>query len=114
MTDPVNLANLREMTGGDAAIERELFAVFMDSSEKCFANLEANAAAGQEEAWRTEAHAWKGMSLNLGAESLGHLCANAQMKNTAPPEEKAKILAEIKDEYEKVKQYLKSVYPTTA
>ena len=110
MTGPVNLDNLREMTGGDETVERELFNVFLDSSNKCLTALQASTTAGQEETWQTEAHAWKGMSLNLGAEKLGELCACAQMNNRASPEEKARMLNEISQEYDKVKQYLKNIY----
>lgn len=108
MSDPVNLENLREMTGGDKALEKELFDVFLTSSDDCLKALESNQGAGQEETWRTQAHAWKGMSLNLGAEPLGKLCAEAQMNHLAPPEEKARMLAAIKTEYENVRTYLQS------
>ncbi|MGE4351951.1 MAG: Hpt domain-containing protein [Bdellovibrionales bacterium] len=108
MTEAVNLENLREMTGGDSALEKELFDVYVSSSDDCLKALEANQGAGQEETWRTQAHAWKGMSLNLGAEPLGQLCAQAQMNHLATPEEKAKMLEAIKAEYDKVKQFLET------
>jgi len=106
MTDPVNLENLREMTGGDLALEKELFEVFLTSSQDCLNALQANAGAGQEETWRSQAHAWKGMSLNLGADELGKLCAEAQMNHLAPPEKKAEMLAAIDAAYAKVKAFL--------
>lgn len=106
MTDPVNLDNLREMTGGDPALEKELFGVYISSSENCLATLKDNVAAGKEETWRTQAHAWKGMSLNLGAEALGALCADAQMNHLAPQEKKTEMLANIEAEYTRVKAYL--------
>ncbi len=109
MTDSVNLENLHDMTGGDKELEKELFEVFFTSSEDCLNALKANQSAGQEETWRTQAHAWKGMSLNLGAEPLGQLCAQAQMNHLAPPEEKARMLAGIEEEYQKVKTFLKAV-----
>ncbi|MFA6280482.1 MAG: Hpt domain-containing protein [Bdellovibrionales bacterium] len=109
MTDSVNLENLREMTGGDKDLEKELFDVFITSSDDCLNSLKANLDAGNEETWRTQAHAWKGMSLNLGAGTLGTLCAEAQMNHIAPQDEKEKLLAAIEAEYEKVKTYLKNV-----
>lgn len=108
MTEPVNLDNLHEMTGGDSDLEKELFEVFVTSADDCLNALESSQGAGQEETWRTQAHAWKGMSLNLGAEPLGKLCAEAQMNHLASPEEKAKMLAAIKAEYELVKTFLKT------
>ncbi|MDD2325348.1 MAG: hypothetical protein PHW63_05015 [Alphaproteobacteria bacterium] len=107
MTDPVNLDNLHEMTGGDSELEKELFTVYLGSAEECLTALHANQGAGGEETWRTQAHAWKGMSLNLGAEKLGGLCATAQMNHLAPPDEKAKMLAEIEAEFAQVKDFLK-------
>lgn len=108
MTEPVNLENLREMTGGDTELEKELFEVYLNSSEDCLKNLRISQSAGHEETWRTQAHAWKGMSLNLGAEALGKLCAEAQMNHVASEEEKAKMLAAIEAEYEAVKAFLKT------
>jgi HPt (histidine-containing phosphotransfer) domain-containing protein len=109
MADPVNLDNLREMTGGDKALEKELFDVYLTSSEECLAKLRENTDDGKEEEWRTQAHAWKGMSLNLGADELGRLCADAQMNNLVPSEKKIEMLAAIEAEYGKVKAYLKGV-----
>lgn len=106
MTNPVNLENLREMTGGDRSLEKELFDVYITSAEECLKGLKANIGPGAEEAWRTQAHAWKGMSLNLGAEALGKLCAEAQMNHTAPTEQKQQLLAVVEEEYAKVKAYL--------
>lgn len=108
MTESVNLDNLHEMTGGDNDLEKELFEVYISAAEACLKALETNQGAGQEEVWRTQAHAWKGMSLNLGAEPLGKLCAEAQTKHLAPPEEKAKMFETIKAEYELVKAFLKT------
>ncbi|NTU76908.1 MAG: hypothetical protein HGA90_03725 [Alphaproteobacteria bacterium] len=109
MTSPVNLDNLREMTSGDAALEHELFEVFVSSSEECLAGLTASCGLGAEKVWYTQSHAWKGMSLNLGAEKLGTLCAEAQMNASAGAAEKEKMLAEIKEEYGKVKSFLKEI-----
>lgn len=106
MTDPVNLDNLREMTGGDKDLEKELFSVYISSAEACLNSLRAATDETTTETWRTQAHAWKGMSLNLGAENLGALCASAQMAHTAPKEEKLKMLASLEEEYAKVKVFL--------
>jgi len=109
MTDIVDLTNLREMTGGEKALETELFNVYLQSSNECLAALRANMGTGQEEIWRTQAHAWKGMSLSRGAGELGRLCAEAQMNHLAPPEQKQSMLAAIEAEYQKVKDFLDKV-----
>lgn len=106
--NPVNLNNVREMLGNDPAREKELFQIFIESADECLGILRTSCGPGAEEMWRTQAHALKGMSLNLGAAKLGEMCANAQKSNTASQEEKQKILAEIEAEYAKVKQFLES------
>lgn len=106
----VNLENLRGITNGNAELEKELFDVYVESADVCLKALEDNQGEGQDQEWRTQAHSWKGMSLNLGAEILGKLCAEAQLNHTAAPEEKAKMLEAIKAEYENVKKFLKETY----
>jgi HPt (histidine-containing phosphotransfer) domain-containing protein len=104
----VNLDNLREMTGGDPDLEKELFTVYLDSAEICLNALRESCGAGAEETWRTQAHAWKGMSLNLGADLLGKLCAEAQMGNTAPEDKKRELLQSIEAAYAEVKTFLQA------
>ncbi|MDD5586596.1 MAG: Hpt domain-containing protein [Alphaproteobacteria bacterium] len=106
MNIPVNLDNVREMLGGDPAREKELFGIYMEASEECLTIMEANFAPENEENWRRQAHSLKGMSMNLGAEVLGKLCAEAQNNNTATPDEKKTMLTAIQDEYKRVKEYL--------
>jgi HPt (histidine-containing phosphotransfer) domain-containing protein len=109
MTDQaVNLDNLREMTGGDVALERELFTVYLDSAQGCLEALRQSCGAGAEETWRTQAHAWKGMSLNLGADKLGGLCAEAQHGAHEPEATKTALLASIEAAYTEVKAFLEA------
>ena len=56
--------------------------------------------------WRRQAHALKGMSLNLGATKLGNLCDKGQDSPLAPPAEKNELLKNIRAEYEEVRQFL--------
>ncbi len=109
MSETVNLENLREMTGGDPDLEKELFSVYLQGSEDCLTAMQASTGGGQEETWRAQAHAWKGMSLNLGAAALGALCAQAQMNPQASEADKKALLAQITDEYAKVKAFLSAL-----
>lgn len=106
MTEAVNLDNLHEMTGSDPDLEKELFGVFLTSAEKCLEAMRASTGVGAEETWRTQAHAWKGMSLNLGADTLGRLCAQAQSSNNAAESEKKALLEQIEAAYAEVKTFL--------
>lgn len=98
MTDPVDLANLREMTDGDVEMEQMLFEEFYSSSDKMLATLGANICDGESEEWRSSAHALKGTSLNMGADKLGELCKHAQEAHGAPMVEKQRLFSEIKEE----------------
>lgn len=103
---PVNLDNVREMLGHDPVREKELFQIFIESADENIDGLVKSTGPGAEENWRTQAHALKGMSLNLGATKLGDLCATAQKGNAASQTEKEAMLSEIQAEYAKVRDFL--------
>lgn len=109
MSDPVNLDNLHEMTSGDTALEKELFEVYITTAQDCLDQLKTNTSAENEEVWRTQAHSLKGMSLNLGAEKLGAICATAQTEYMLPEEKKLEMFAEIESEFTLVAAFLKKV-----
>lgn len=102
MTDCVDLANLRTITGGDPGVERELFTIFIESAAECISALQANTGADGSDEWRRQAHAFKGISHALGATHLGDLCREAQH---CPPEnldEKARLANAIAAEHARV------------
>jgi len=106
MSEPVDLKNLREMTDGDKEMEKSLFQEFFSSFEDGIKALKASLGDIAAETWRKNAHALKGISLNLGANKLGELCKSAQEKNTSPQDAKKSLLAEIEWEYAEVKKFL--------
>jgi len=108
MTDPVDLENLREMIGNDKAIEKELISVFLTSSDECLESLKENTSDENNETWKSQSHAWKGLALNLGANQLGELCSEAQNNKDLNEISKKELLTKIIDEYEKVKIFLKT------
>jgi HPt (histidine-containing phosphotransfer) domain-containing protein len=105
----LDLSNLREITGGDSGIEKQLFQAFLESSEECLAALAGGWQSGKEEVWRKQSHALKGSALNLGAIPLGEICKEAQDSFEAPPEKKQALLASIQAEYAEVKEELKKL-----
>lgn len=109
MTEPVDLTDLREMTEGDAEMEKELFEEFFSSSEECIATMEANCADGINEPFRAGAHALKGTAINLGATRLSELCKTAQESHAVSAEEKKGLVDGIKNEYSQVKSFLEGV-----
>jgi HPt (histidine-containing phosphotransfer) domain-containing protein len=111
MSPPVNLTNLREITGGDHEIEQELFVVFLESAQVCLKGLRDSLADTDHVIWRKQAHALKGISYNLGAQLLGDLCKMAQDDSTTSQEQKTQLLTAIEGEYGLVESYLKDLKP---
>lgn len=106
MKPAVDLTNLIEMIGDDPAMLNDLFREFISSFENGYAMLDKNSKDEDQETWRTQAHALKGICFNLGAEALGELCKQAQNSKEAPIEEKKQLLASIHHEYQNVKSFL--------
>lgn len=105
MLNPVNLVNLREITGGDFELELSLFEEFISSSNNLVKNLEQALQNKDCESWRKSAHSLKGVAFNLGATKLGELSKKAQ-ENYKESNEKNEMLETIIDEHKKVIEFL--------
>lgn len=106
MNTSVDLTNLHEMTGNDAALEKELFHIFLVTAAESITILRNSCEPDATEAWRKAAHALKGISLNLGAEALGKLCQDAQENAAAAPDKKHATLTAIEAEHMRVEEFL--------
>lgn len=105
----VDLSNLRMATDGDKELEKELFDEFITSSAELIGTLEEHARSmNDNETWRSVSHALKGICANLGAANLADICKESQEACNAPLPDKQDILARIKQEHEKVVQFLQS------
>lgn len=74
----LNLEQLREMGMGDAEFIRELADMMVDDSRTRLENMKQ---AHQQQDWQAlgkEAHSLKGAALNVGAEVLAEMCAEAE------------------------------------
>lgn len=109
MKPVVDLSIFHEMTGSDLVLERKLFKVFFESSTQCLAIMQANWHRNGEQAWRQQAHAFKGLCLNIGAGHLAQLCEKAQNCDAEKPEKKLKLLKSIQNEFGQVRQYLEKI-----
>jgi HPt (histidine-containing phosphotransfer) domain-containing protein len=69
---------LRELTDGDAEFERELLETFADSARSLLADLRASLMARNAAAVATDAHALKGVCLNIGAISMARCAAELE------------------------------------
>ncbi|WP_019959667.1 Hpt domain-containing protein [Woodsholea maritima] len=67
--------HLARYTGGDAALEAELFGLFLRQAETCIERLKI---AQNDQAWRDAAHTLKGSARGIGAMALGHACEIAE------------------------------------
>lgn len=106
MADPVDLDNLRSMTDGDAEMEKILFEEFFSCFDSTIVQMQNNYSEDKAEEWRKDAHALKGVSLNLGAIQLGELCKKAQDEYATGSDSKDEMLKNIKAEYEAVRQFI--------
>ncbi len=106
MNIPVDLTNLREITGGNKKMEAALFKEFISSCDSYILELSKVLDVDKKETWYTISHAFKGISINIGAKHLGELCREAQDNNAAPLEKKTVMLKDIEQEYSEVKKYL--------
>ncbi len=113
MNPHVDLRGLREITEGDAALERELFAIFIASSGECLQALAASQYPDKTEIWRQQAHALKGAALNLGAARLGELARQAQDNSGSGPIEKNRMLLALQAEFKQVCQFIGALHPLT-
>lgn len=109
MGDHVDLTNLRSMTDGDVEMEKILFEEFCSSFESRLLILRESFKKEAAETWRTNAHALKGISLNLGAMKLGELCKAGQDGAHNNEDEKSELLKKIEAEYAEVKQFLQNL-----
>jgi HPt (histidine-containing phosphotransfer) domain-containing protein len=104
----LDFSNLRRITGGNAMVESELFQIFLESAHECLTFLREACDSNDEGVWRTQAHAFKGISFSIGADDLGRLCKEAQENYIRPLEYKRAMLARIEKEFSEVEQELKA------
>lgn len=71
-------SRLRDLTEGDAEFERELLETFVASARVMLAELRAGLMARDAVAIAKEAHALKGVSLNVGATSMAKFAAELE------------------------------------
>lgn len=106
--NPVDMEHLRMFTDGNAEEEKELFEAFFSQAENSVEALQNSFSNDDNENWRSAAHRFKGASANLGANTLAKHCKQAEDGFELSSDEKKKILSEIQDELNKVRDFLKN------
>ena len=107
---PVDLSYLREITDGEKALERELFALFFTNTDHYLKGLSAHCIDGEDQDWRVLSHEMKGACASIGACKLADFCNTAQLQFEASATEKKAILGDITAELQVVKRFLSSLY----
>jgi chemotaxis protein histidine kinase CheA len=75
MIQPIDFAHLATYTGGDRALEDEVFALFREQAEMWLRLLTVDAAV---EDWMSAAHSLKGSARGVGAFGLAACCEAAE------------------------------------
>jgi len=109
MDEGLDLSSLRQITGGDKALEAELFAVFNESTSECLVSLRVAFDREDDAGWRDAAHALKGASGSMGAMMLHDVCREAQNAFKTEREAKQSLLHAIEVELERVQALLKAL-----
>lgn len=95
---PVDLAFIRQFSGGDADHERHLATIFIRQSEHVRGALHNACIDGPSPAWCEAAHFLKGSAGSLGAKTLYGLCTQAQQQADATAEQRRALLIPIEAE----------------
>ena len=99
----MDVAALRELTGGDAEFERELTEIFIASGDQNLRDIRAALRVQDLETIGKRAHTLKGASANIQASSLS--AAAADLERAA----KAKKFAEVERLVQKLSDRLQAV-----
>ncbi len=104
---PVDLVQLRAFTEGDIEFEKQCIGVFLNQSNENLRVLGETCIDGRSEVWVETAHMFKGGAASIGAVVLSKLCCDAQYLADATADQRKTFFQKIKDEYQKVTDYLK-------
>jgi HPt (histidine-containing phosphotransfer) domain-containing protein len=96
MTTPpaIDLEHLKRYSGGDLALEAEVFALFRQQTELWMRLLEPD---GDEESWASAAHSLKGSARSIGAHALAKACEIAEALGKASITERAIAAQDVRE-----------------
>ena len=103
---PINLEKLREVTEGDAALERQLFMLYFDTAERCLASLKTQIHVDDGATWKNAAHELKGASANIQAGKIAELCKFSEHL-PADEEERERTCQLIEEGLAEIRAFLK-------
>ena len=100
-----DLKALREITDGDAEIERQLVRLFCKCADNCIGRLQAMVMSGESEPWHMILHEFKGAAGNIHADMLAELCSKYEHID-AVPDARIRALADIRAAYDALRPLL--------
>ncbi len=101
--DVIDFEHLARYTGGDAALEAEIFALFREQLALWMRLLVPDADA---ESWQSATHSLKGSSKGVGAMAMADACAAAENIPVANTIERALAVQNITKEAERIVHFL--------
>lgn len=75
---PVDMAHLARYTGGDTALNAEVFGLFVNQASELMHQLESVIRTGDTKQWRHVTHTVKGAARGIGAFGLADAAASAE------------------------------------
>lgn len=96
---------LMSVIENDVEFERELFSIFTENASRNFIKMEESIGKDNQ-AWYMSSHAFKGAAASIGAFDLSRILETAQKSMDADSETKSKILAEAKEEFKLVLDFI--------
>ncbi len=102
----IDLTNFRRITGGNKDLEKELFNEFIQSSTSLLQTLKTDINNQDHESWKKNAHALKGIALNLGAHSLAEIAKKGMEMNNEDNSEKINLLNDLETSHKDVLIFL--------
>ena len=102
MSDPVNVARLREATLDDAEFMGELVEMFLTDAADQLVSLEQAIASADWPFTSRTAHRLRGASSNVGAEELARLCADLEHRSSEGAAVEQAAGMGIREEFERV------------
>lgn len=101
--DPVDLVYLHKYTSGDAALEREVYALFREQVSMWMKLLKVDS---DNQSWGSAAHSIKGSARGLGAHGLASACEAAEAVIASGRTARASAAADVRVHVDAVLAFL--------
>jgi len=107
---PIDLENLRKITGGDKDIEDLLLEEFISSSNKLITELKENYENENYKDLKVSLHSLRGICMNLNADHLVELCQAIEKEEIEVLEKVDNFIEGVIEEHLKITSYIRDNY----